>query len=126
MAQIQPPTDPKPKPKSTEELLKDANDSLQFAQLFIKGLENLLGDIFPGWDAYDDDELPAVIQAFHLKYKRMEERSAAAEKSSGELREALEDRTRRGLDEKLRMTQRHGEAMAKLAAELEQAKKAGK
>lgn len=130
MGQIQTPGDlklnPKEEPKSIEEQLKDATDSLVFARQFITGLEKLLSDIFPGWDKYDDDELPAVIQAFHLKYRRMEERSESEAKAREEAMKALEDRTQRWSHERARVSQRHGEAMAKLATELEQAKKAGK
>lgn len=108
-----------PTEKPIKEQLKDATDSLAFARQFIVGLEKLLSDIFPGWEKYDDDELPAVIQAFHLKYNQIEYRGAAAEKALVEMREALEDRTQRWSHERARVSQRHGEAMAKIATEME-------
>lgn len=101
------------KPKSKAEQLRDKTESLGHAQTYILGLENMIDDLLPGWREQPDNELPAYIQAFHQKYKRIEERIESAGKTAREAKDALVDRTRAWDTEKARITQRHGETMAK-------------
>lgn len=107
---------PPPKPKTIEEQLKDSTAALSYARQYITGLENVIGDFIPGWDKINDEDLPAAVQAFQAKYRKIEEKSAANHRRVGELEEALTSRQANWDREKRAATNKHAESITAASA----------